>query len=156
MSVTLRAARSTDAGATGEILYRFQAETDWMPKLHSGAETIAFCGVLIGRGWVTVAEDAGRVIGFLARDQEEICALYLAPEATGQGAGKLLLDHAKGQRDRLFLATFLNNSGARRFYEREGFLEAGRGDGSGNEEGLPDITYLWRRDSGPNEKGNKG
>ena len=153
MTASLRPARSTDAGATGDILFRFQAETDWMPKLHSGAETIAFCGALIARGWVTVAEIDGQVIGFLARDDEEICALYLAPEATGQGAGKGLLDHAKTQRDRLFLATFEANTGARRFYEREGFCEAGRGDGTNNDEGLPDIAYLWRGDGELHDKG---
>ena len=156
MTATLRPARSTDAGATGEILYRFQAETDWMPKLHSGAETIAFCGALISRGWVTVAEIDGQVIGFLARDAEEICALYLAPEATGQGVGKALLEQAKGQSDRLFLATFEANTGARRFYEREGFREAGRDDGTNNDEGLPDIAYLWRRDGGQQDEGKTG
>ena len=36
------------------------------------------------------------------------------------------------------------NSGARRFYERHGFTAAKFGDGSGNEEKLPDIQYLRR------------
>lgn len=154
MTLTIRAARSTDAGATGEILHRFQNETDWMPRLHTGAETIAFCGSMIARGWVSVAEAEGRVIGFMALDGEEICSLYLAPEATGRGAGKALLDHAKSQRDRLFLYTFQANMGARKFYEREGFLEAGRNDGSRNEEGLPDIAYLWHRDGDQTESGD--
>lgn len=152
MSVILRPARSTDAGKTGEILHRFACETSWMPSLHTGAETIAFCGVMIDRGWVTVAEADGAVLGFLARDEGEICSLYVASEACGRGIGKRLLEAAKGQvgagchSGRLSLWTFQANEGARRFYQREGFAEVQRSDGSRNEERLPDIEYVWRAD----------
>ncbi|MEX0301500.1 MAG: N-acetyltransferase family protein [Leisingera sp.] len=140
----LRAATPLDAGATGEILYGFQQDTDWMPKLYSAAEVISFCGMMIDRGWVTVAEREGRIQGFLARKEEEVCSLYLAPGARGQGAGRALLDAAKTAVPRLTLNTFEANIRAQRFYRREGFAETGRDDGSNNEEGLPDITYEWR------------
>lgn len=39
------------------------------------------------------------------------------------------------------LHCFQANSGARRFYERHGFQAEAFGDGSGNEENLPDILY---------------
>ena len=42
------------------------------------------------------------------------------------------------------LHCFQANEGARRFYERHGFRAEAFGDGSGNEEGLPDITYVRR------------
>ena len=58
----LRPARSTDAGAVGAILSEFAATTEWMPKLHTGAEDIAHAGALIDRGWVTVAEMDGVVV----------------------------------------------------------------------------------------------
>jgi RimJ/RimL family protein N-acetyltransferase len=41
----------------------------------------------------------------------------------------------------LRLYTFQCNEGARRFYERNGFTAVAFGDGSGNEEGEPDIRY---------------
>ena len=85
VSVILRPARSLDAGATGEILYAFTRDNDWMPKLYSRAETIAFCGTMIDQGWVTVAETETGVAGFLARDGEHVCALYLAGRAQRQG-----------------------------------------------------------------------
>ncbi len=157
MTLTLRPARSTDAGQMGEILHGFYRETAWMPELYSGAETIAFCGVMIDRGWVTVAEAEGVVTGFLARDGAEICALYLKPEACGHGIGKRLLDDAKAQlrkEDRalhLSLWTFQANTGAQRFYQREGFAEVQRSDGARNEEGLPDIEYLWTRNEAEGE-----
>lgn len=144
MTLILRHARSTDAGKAGDILHRFESETDWMPMLHTGAEAIAFCGRMIDRGWMIVAAEDGQVCGFLARDGAEICSLYIAPEAQGRGIGKVLLDAAKAVAPHLTLWTFQANEGAQRFYLREGFAETGRSDGSRNDEGLPDITYEWR------------
>ena len=144
MSFHLRPAQPTDAGRTGWILHRFARDTPWMPQLYSEAEAISFCGVMIDRGWVTVAKEAGRVTGFLARDGAEICSLYLAPGCCGQGQGLALLQHAKSQQSRLWLQAFAANDGAQRFYLREGFVEVGRSDGSRNDEGLPDIRFEWR------------
>ncbi|MBR9650667.1 GNAT family N-acetyltransferase [Thalassovita aquimarina] len=147
MSVVLRPARALDAGQTGEILHLFNSGADWMPKLHSQAETIAFCGAMIDRGWVTVAERDGRVIGFLARDGIEICSLYLRPDQTGQAVGRRLLDSAKSASDTLQLWVFQANTGARRFYARERFTESGRSDGTRNDENLPDIQMIWRKET---------
>ncbi len=147
MSVTLRAARSTDAGTTGAILKAFCRDTPWMPVLHTGAETVAFCGLMIDRGWVTVAEENGKVIGFLARDGEWINALYLDLDYTGRGIGAQLLNTAKAETDRLRLWTFQANIGAQSFYEREDFAEVERTDGAGNDENLPDIAYLWTKEA---------
>lgn len=146
MTVHLRPARPTNAGALGDILHRFQTETDWMPQLYSGAETIAFCGEMIDRGWVTLAEAGGEIVGFIARDGEEICALYLAGRARGRGIGRQLLEDAKARSDRLLLKTWQANAGAQRFYRRVGFAELCRGDGADNEENMPDITFVWRQE----------
>ncbi|AAV96376.1 GNAT family N-acetyltransferase [Ruegeria pomeroyi] len=145
MSAALRPARPGDAEPTGDILYRFAQDTPWMPKLYQRDETVGFCGVMIARGWVTVVVLGGQVAGFIARDGQEICSLYLANAAQGQGLGTALLADAMGQSDRLELWTFQRNTGAQRFYARHGFVEAARTDGAGNEERLPDIRYEWRR-----------
>lgn len=139
----IRKAQPTDAGSVGAILYAFQQQTPWMPKLYAEVEVIAFCGVMIDRGWVSVAVQASVVQGFIARDGAEICSLYLAPGACGQGIGKALLELAKAVEPHLWLRAFVANQGARRFYQREGFQEVARGDGSDNEEGLPDIRFEW-------------
>ncbi len=146
MNVMLRPARSTDAGTTGAILHGFACENDWMPELHSEAETIAFCGRMIDLGWVTVAEKQGQVAGFLALNGDEVQSLYLAASARGQGIGQQLLDRAKAQRPTLKLYAFQANPSACRFYERNGFVEVARGDGSENDENLPDIRYVWTRE----------
>ncbi len=146
MTIELRPARSTDAGAIAEILWRFQQDTEWMPKLHSGAEYVAFCGAMIDCGWVTVACVEGQVQGFLARDGAEICALYVAPWATRARIGARLLDFAKARATRLTLRVFEANARAQRFYLRNGFVEDGRGDGADVEENLPYISFVWTRE----------
>ena len=50
---------------------------------------------------------------------------------------------AKAGRDRLELWTFQANTRAIAFYRREGFVEAARTDGSGNDEKLPDLRLVW-------------
>ena len=149
--IRLRPARDLDAGAVGAILSAFIDQTDWMPRIHTRAEDLAHAAALIRRGWVTVAERDGRVLGFVARQDDDVQALFVAQDAQGAGIGSALLTQAKQARDRLVLWTFLANAGARRFYDRHGFAELERGDGSGNEEGLPDVRLEWRRPA-PQEK----
>ncbi|MGV6846856.1 MAG: N-acetyltransferase family protein [Marinibacterium sp.] len=144
MIVHVRPARPLDAGAMGAILQDFASDTDWMPVLHSGAEAVAFCGRMIDMGWVRVAGTPTSVQGFLARRGHEVHALYVASGARGQGIGRRLLDDAKDSADRLELWTFQANLGAQRFYRREGFAEICRTDGTGNDEGLPDIRLGWQ------------
>ena len=70
--------------------------------------------------------------------------LYVAPEWTGNGLGSRLIEVAKRRRPGgLQLWTFQSNLGAQRFYERHGFSDAERTDGSGNEEGEPDVRFVW-------------
>ncbi len=83
------------------------------------------------------------MLGFLALDGKDVRALYLAPDARGRGVGRALLGRAKAGRDRLSLWAFEANPRAVAFYRREGFRVVERTDGSGNEEGLPDLRMVW-------------
>ena len=147
MTLALRDARSTDAGGVGAILSEFIDTTPWMPRIHTRAEELAFAGDLIERGWVRLAEASGDVLAFCARDAAEIHALYVHQALCGQGIGKSLLDDAKARHPNLALWTFQANTGAQRFYCREGFTETGRTDGAGNDEGLPDIRFEWQAEA---------
>lgn len=148
----IRPAQPTDAGAVAAILSQFIDTTDWMPRLYSRAEELSFAGLMVDHGWVKVAEPDGTgrgIAGFMALDAGFIHALYVSQEQRGQGVGQALLDHAKADASGLELNTFQANAGAQRFYAREGFREVGRGDGRGqgsvNDEGLPDIRLIWKR-----------
>jgi len=143
--VLLRPARPLDAGAVAGILSGFIDEMDWLPRIHSRAEEVAFADTLIDRGWTTVAVHAGRVSGFLAQAGEEIHALYLDPGARGLGIGTRLIEAAKAGNQRLTLWCFQANRAAQGFYRARGFREAERTDGTANDEGLPDIRFVWER-----------
>jgi GNAT superfamily N-acetyltransferase len=140
-------ARDLDAGAVGAILSEFVDTSDWMPRIHSRAEDIAHAARMIDLGRVYVAEDNGTVVGFCARNGDDLDALYVAADKRGQGVGAALLRHAQNAVDRLELWTFQANAGAQRFYLRHGFVEVQRTDGSGNDERLPDIQYEWQRET---------
>ena len=140
----LRPATPLDAGRVGAILSAWIDETPWMPRIHTRAEDIAHASMMVDRGWVTVSVDEA-VTGFLARDADDIHALYIAPEARGQGTGSQLLTHAMRTEPKLTLWTFQANLSAQSFYQRHGFVEIERTDGAGNDEGLPDIRYDWQR-----------
>jgi ribosomal protein S18 acetylase RimI-like enzyme len=58
--------------------------------------------------------------------------------------GTSLVKLAKRERPKeLRLWTFASNTGAQRFYGQHGFVETRRTQGD-NEEGAPDILYVWR------------
>lgn len=137
-------ARPADAASMALVLGEWIAATAWMPKLHTPAEELWFCGHLIETCEVLVIRvpDLG---GFLARRGDDIPALYLNPSHRGQGHGKALLDRAKQGRDRLDLWTFQANTRARAFYRREGFAEVQCTAGKGNAEKLPDVRLIWTR-----------
>lgn len=146
-AVLIDPARPADARRIGLILSGWVDETDWMPRIHSRDQDQAHAADLVSRGWVIVAKRCGEVVGFLARDDAEVHALYVAHNARGQGVGKALLERAKQGHDWLGLWTFQANERAQFFYRREGFHELRRTNGADNDEGLPDIRFEWSRDS---------
>jgi GNAT superfamily N-acetyltransferase len=92
-----------------------------------------------------VAEQDGALAGILVLDGDFVDQLYVEPGLTGRGIGSALLAVAKRERPQgLRLWAFQTNTGARRFYERHGFVEARRTDGRDNEERAPDVLYAYR------------
>jgi GNAT superfamily N-acetyltransferase len=102
-------------------------------------------GHIAGHDEVWVAEEAGRILGFLAIDGGKLLAkLYVEPDAQNRGVGAALLDQAKTLcPEGLELWVFQRNEGARRFYERHGFRPVELTDGADNWEKEPDALYAW-------------
>jgi putative acetyltransferase len=149
MDLTLRRARSEDAGAVAEIHVLARREsTPYLPEVHTDDETRAFFrGVVAERAEVVVAESEGQVVGFAALGSELLEHLYVDPRFQGRGIGSALLERAKELRPQGFrLWVFQRNEEARRFYERRGFRLVELTDGTGNEEREPDALYEWRPD----------
>jgi GNAT superfamily N-acetyltransferase len=95
--------------------------------------------------WVAVDDVSADVTGLLVLADADVDQLYVDPGWWGRGIGSQLLEQAKRLRPNgLWLWTFQANTGARRFYERHGFVAVDATDGSGNEERAPDVRYAWR------------
>lgn len=147
----VRAAHPLDASEIGAILFQFERTTVWMPKRHSQVEMIAYADRFIAQGWVQVAECDGHITGFLARDGDEVCALYVTQDWRGHGVGGALLQEAQAQRKRLWLRTPQVNLIARGFYKRFHFYEVRQTDGQNTDEGLPDVYLQWHADRKPTD-----
>jgi GNAT superfamily N-acetyltransferase len=97
-----------------------------------------------------IAGDDGALAGILVLDGEFVDQLYVEPDLTGRGIGSALLAVAKRERPQgLRLWAFQTNTGARRFYERHGFVAVRQTDGRDNEERAPDVLYTYRTGATP-------
>ena len=149
---TLRAATPADAARVAQILLDSRAaHLPFVPMAHTPDEVRAWVAqVLVPGGGVHLAEVDGepRAMAALAVDNGVgwIEQLYAEPGFTGQGLGHALLQHllallhAAGAHP-VRLWCFQANTGARRFYERHGFVAVAFTDGRDNEEGCPDVLY---------------
>jgi GNAT superfamily N-acetyltransferase len=104
-----------------------------------------FREVVFPRYAIRLAEVAGEIVGYAARDGAWLMHLYVKPGGTGKGIGKVLLDamieEAGTRVPILRVRVFARNAGARRFFERHGFAATAFGDGTDNEEKEPDVVY---------------
>lgn len=130
------------------ILWAFGRSVPWLPRVRARRTDLRLMTAVTRRGWVRILCDRRGPAAFIARDGGRIHALYVHPRARRQGLGEALLTEAKAEVARLELWVAEANEGARAFYAAQGFAEARRGQGDGNDENLPDILMVW---SGPKE-----
>jgi GNAT superfamily N-acetyltransferase len=145
---TLRKALNDDALKVAEVYIRTRrAAIPFIPPyVHTDddvREWISSIVIPIQDTWVAETEDR-EIVAMMSLKNGWIDQLYVNPEWNGQGIGTSMIKLAKERYPNgLQLWTFESNIGARRFYERHGFLEVERTDGSDNEEQAPDVRYLW-------------
>jgi len=91
---------------------------------------------------IRIAEVDGTVVGFACLEGDLLDQLFVLPEWQGKGVGSRLLDDVKALKPSGFtLYTFEKNLAARRFYERRGLVETGRG--FSEEEQEADVAMRW-------------
>jgi putative acetyltransferase len=123
----------------------FDERLPWLSGLHTPDEDRAyFREHVFAHCEIWGAQAPSGLAGIIAFRRDWIDQLYILPEAHARGMGTALLDVAKSRFEFLQLWTFQKNAGARRFYERPGFLPVEETDGSRNEEREPDVRYEWR------------
>jgi GNAT superfamily N-acetyltransferase len=115
-------------------------------EARSGKETRTWMHeIVFPRYAIRIADIDGEIVGYGARDGAWLMHLYVKPGWTGKGIGKQLLDAIIEDAGRrvpvLRVRAFARNAGARRFFERHGFVATAFGDGADNEEREPDVVY---------------
>jgi GNAT superfamily N-acetyltransferase len=148
MPIVVRRGTEKDARAAADLWLRARkaAVTTIPPPGHDDEDVRAwFASHVVRETELWLAEDAGgELAGILVLDGPWIDQLYVDPTMTGHGIGSELVALAQRARPHgLRLWTFASNVGAQRFYERHAFVATDRTDGRANEEGAPDILYVW-------------
>jgi len=120
----------------------------WLPKVHTDEEDRWWvANKLIPDNDVTLALRDGEPVAFCALSADMIEHLYVDPSAHRLGIGRRFVQVAKIKRpDGFRLYCFKQNEAAANFYRAQGLIVIAEGDGSGNEEGLPDLLFEWRPD----------
>ena len=150
----LRPAREDEMDALAQLLRRARNGMTYVPPVPAEAVGLIAADLAERHDEIWLAEEDGRPLGFLAirrsrqNGWEVLEKLYVEPEAQNRGVGAALLDKAKKLRPGGFvLWVFQKNTGARRFYERHGFVLAKLTDGADNMEREPDALYRWEASS---------
>lgn len=142
----IRRAAQSEAAVIGELYWRAReaAVPAVPPSVHPHDDVLEhFATTVLPQRDTFVAVDGGDIVGLLVLEPGWVDHLYLEPVRTGEGIGSQLLDHAKQEQPGgLDLWAFRSNTGARRFYERHGFIAVAFTEGD-NEEGEPDVRYHW-------------
>ena len=151
MRPSLRAAKVEDAKRVADLLIDTRAAfMPYAPSAHPEPEVREWVAShLVPTGGVVVAEVDGQIVGTMATTVKDgvswITQMAVDPRVVGNGIGSVLLAHAIEALPRpIRLYTFQQNVGARRFYERQGFVAIEFTDGEDNEEGCPDVLYERR------------
>ena len=97
---------------------------------------------------MTVAERGGELVGLMALSSQPdgrwIDQMSVHPSCVGQHIGSMLLAQALATLPApIRLYAFQQNAGARRFYERHGFVAVTFTQGEANEERCPDVLYEY-------------
>jgi putative acetyltransferase len=101
-------------------------------------------GELVPKAAIMVAEQAGALIGFVTIDATGyLDQLVVAPARWGSELGDALVNEAKRlSPDRITLLVNTDNSRAIRFYERNGFVHAGKDVNPTS--GRPVLRMEWK------------
>jgi ribosomal protein S18 acetylase RimI-like enzyme len=133
----VRAARADDAAAVAEIW-----EQGWRDG-HLGNVPAALVALRTPESFATRAADrvadttvatvAGEVAGFVMVVADEVEQVYVSARHRGSGIANTLLAEAErqvaaGGHPKAWLAVAPGNARARRFYERQGWVDEGRFD----------------------------
>jgi ribosomal protein S18 acetylase RimI-like enzyme len=144
--------RPLDSSDAGDIAKIHRRSIFWavekFPDLHTPTQDVDFfkSELSSSKGYAYLGSD-GVIQGFILWRQNWFNHLYLDPGVVRLGIGSDLLEFALAEIEEptIQLYTFQSNTGAVAFYLKHGFKIVRAGDGSGNDEGLPDYLFILTR-----------
>lgn len=119
------------------------ASHDFIPAAFWHAQVQDMRHVYLPYSQVWVCERDGVVAGFYALVDEQLAAIFVAPQWQGQGVGKALMAHAKSQRNQLQLQVYQRNRKSLGFYLSQGFTV--QGERMDEATGQPEYDMRWVR-----------
>src|SRR6266545_6591150 len=94
----IRRAEAADVDAIAALFRRSFGTLTFLPKLHTAEEDRAHLAGVVAKQEVWVAEEGGRVAGFIALDGDLGTYFYVDPDAHRQGIGSRLFEHVQRRR----------------------------------------------------------
>jgi ribosomal protein S18 acetylase RimI-like enzyme len=148
MDLALRRAEAVEAESAADLMWRVREQSLGAipPSVHPLDDMRRWMRDIVFASFDVWVADAGdEIVGLMVLGRPDwIEHLYIDNRFTGAGLGSRLVALAKQELpEGIQLWTFQSNVGARRFYERHGFVPVQWTDGD-NEEGAPDVRFEWR------------
>ncbi|MEX0306839.1 MAG: GNAT family N-acetyltransferase [Ruegeria sp.] len=137
----IRKATLDDVAACARVVWTWLDETEWMPEDLPQQQLEDLIREAFPKRDIWVSGDPVDCYMSVDPVEKKIGALYCL--RTGEGMGKTFLDKAKEGRDYLWLTTHVPNTGAQRFYRREGFVATGT-EPPVPPDTVPVIRMEWR------------
>ena len=142
--MSLRSAQPADAPAVTRIFQSARAHSlPYLPILHDDAEDHAYFAGVVEREEVTLSEDRGVAVAFLALDGDEVDHLYVHRRAPSPRPRRQIADPRAGPPRPPRAVGLPAQRGAIAFYAAHGFAVVESTDGTGNEEHEPDHRMAW-------------
>ncbi len=149
IDAVIRRAVPAESDRVADLMWRVREQSaasgSIPPSLHPLVDMRTWMATIVfaqHEVWVALDQDSYVALLVLGRP-DWLEHLYIDLSHTGRGLGSRLVDIAKRELGGpVQLWTFQSNQGARRFYERHGFVPVASTDGD-NEEGQPDVRYLY-------------
>jgi putative acetyltransferase len=140
----IRRATSDDVDEVAALFRRSYGTLTFLPVLHTPDEDREHLAGVVRDQDVWVAEEDGRIAGFIALKGNLGTFFYVDPDFHDRGIGSALLDTVCAARPEGFeFWVFQANERARRFYEKRGCVAVKFTEGEENEEKTPDVLYRW-------------
>lgn len=120
--INIRPASSDDFEKLVDIWFEASIRAHhFIPESYWEENKVEMQNNYLPRSEVYLAEDEQQIYGFIALVENEIAAIFVAPDQQGKGIGKLLISHAKNSRPQLVLNVYQDNKNSIAFYKSEGF-----------------------------------